>query len=128
MGDRGAKNDPATADDIAEMAVVVREAIEAGALGFSTSRVLSHPAILGEPDLPADPTQLFDSLATSLQHMGDLLYLLGDEPDYEPTPDRTVTALGGSDPLAYMYDVMLERGGQSFFLAPFFNYAHGNHD
>lgn len=49
MGDRGARNDPATPDDIAAMARIVQEGIEAGALGFSTSRTLGHRAIDGEP-------------------------------------------------------------------------------
>jgi N-acyl-D-amino-acid deacylase len=49
MGERGARNEPATPDDIAAMAGVVREAIEAGAFGFSTSRTLGHRAMDGEP-------------------------------------------------------------------------------
>jgi len=49
MGDRGARNEPATPDDIAAMARIVREGIEAGALGVSTSRTLAHRAIDGEP-------------------------------------------------------------------------------
>ena len=49
MGERGAKNEPATPDDIAKMRELTREAIEAGALGVSTSRVLGHRAMDGEP-------------------------------------------------------------------------------
>ncbi|MEU0935152.1 amidohydrolase family protein [Embleya sp. NPDC005971] len=49
MGDRGARNEPATTEDIEAMAVIVKEAIEAGALGFSTSRTVAHKAMGGEP-------------------------------------------------------------------------------
>ena len=49
MGDRGARNEPATAEEIAEMRRIVREAVEAGALGVSTSRTLAHTAMDGEP-------------------------------------------------------------------------------
>jgi N-acyl-D-aspartate/D-glutamate deacylase len=49
MGERGAKNEPATREEIAAMKAIVKEAIEAGALGFSTSRTLAHVAIDGEP-------------------------------------------------------------------------------
>ena len=49
MGDRGAKNEPATPEDIDQMRVIVRDALAAGALGFSTSRTIAHTAIDGEP-------------------------------------------------------------------------------
>jgi N-acyl-D-aspartate/D-glutamate deacylase len=49
MGERGARNEPATPEDIAQMAKLVKEGIAAGALGFSTSRTLAHTAINGEP-------------------------------------------------------------------------------
>jgi N-acyl-D-aspartate/D-glutamate deacylase len=49
MGDRGARNEPATPEDIDAMRAIVRDAIDAGALGFSTSRTIAHVAIDGEP-------------------------------------------------------------------------------
>ncbi|KUI12159.1 amidohydrolase [Mycobacterium lehmannii] len=49
MGERGALNEPASPEDIAAMARLVQQGIEAGALGFSTSRTLGHRAIDGEP-------------------------------------------------------------------------------
>jgi N-acyl-D-aspartate/D-glutamate deacylase len=49
MGERGATNEPATADDIAAMERVVREALECGALGFSTSRTIGHRGVDGRP-------------------------------------------------------------------------------
>ena len=49
MGERGARNEPATPEDIAAMARIVQEGVEAGALGVSTSRTIAHTAIDGEP-------------------------------------------------------------------------------
>jgi N-acyl-D-aspartate/D-glutamate deacylase len=49
MGERGANRDVASDEDIALMAKLAREAIEAGALGFSTSRTLNHRTSRGEP-------------------------------------------------------------------------------
>ena len=49
MRERGVAREPATPADIAEMARLAKEAVEAGALGFSTSRTLNHKTKAGEP-------------------------------------------------------------------------------
>lgn len=49
MGERGAKNDPADAAEVSQMAEIVRDAVAAGALGVSTSRTIAHRAMDGEP-------------------------------------------------------------------------------
>ncbi len=88
-------------------------------------------AILAEADLPPQPVPLFDSLFAFIQHSADSIYAIGDPPDYEPTPDQTVGAIARSrdeDPLATMYDLMLESDGTAMLMLPFFNYVEGNHD
>ncbi len=49
MGERGAAIEPANEDDIAKMRHLTREAMEAGALGFTTSRTILHKSVKGEP-------------------------------------------------------------------------------
>jgi N-acyl-D-aspartate/D-glutamate deacylase len=60
MGERGANHEDATPEDIALMADLAREGIEAGALGFSTSRTRNHRTSTGAytPTLTAAPAEL----------------------------------------------------------------------
>ncbi len=63
MGQRGADREPATADDLAKMQAVVREAIGVGALGFATSRLVIHKTGHG------DPIPTWQSAETELEAM-----------------------------------------------------------
>ena len=49
MGERGAANEDATAEDIAAMASIIGEAMSVGAVGFTTSRTIGHKAKSGRP-------------------------------------------------------------------------------
>ncbi len=49
MGERGANQEPATAEDLAAMAAIVEEGVAAGALAFSTNRLPGHTSIHGDP-------------------------------------------------------------------------------
>ena len=49
MGERAAKLEEATADEVAEMRKLTAEAMRDGALGFSTSRTLNHRTVKGDP-------------------------------------------------------------------------------
>jgi N-acyl-D-aspartate/D-glutamate deacylase len=94
---------------------------------------LAKPAvrdkILAEADLPADPSIQFDGLTMIIGQMLDKVFVLGDPPDYEPTPEMSVAATArraGVDPLRYFYDLLLEKDGKNLTMAPFLNYVDGD--
>lgn len=87
--------------------------------------------ILGETDLPPDPTKQFDGIGTFMQGAVDKMYAMGTPPDYEPGPERLVANLAaeaGLEPLSYAYDLLNEDDGRAFLMLPFFNYVGGSQD
>ena len=98
MGERGARRDPSTADDNAKMAKLARDAVRAGALGFSTSRTLNHrtstgdftPTLkAGEDELTAIAAAMHDEGRSVLQFVLDLSTLHEDLPMMLRVADNT---------------------------------------
>ncbi len=101
MGERGARNEAATADDVERMAALVREAIEAGALGFSSSRTRGHRALDGEP-VPgsfAAEDELF-GIGRAMQSIGQGVFELS------PAGTGGDTAMDGADDILEEMDWM----------------------
>jgi N-acyl-D-aspartate/D-glutamate deacylase len=65
MGERGANLEPPTAADLAEMRRLTKEAVEAGAIGVSTSRQLAHRFRDGRP-APSTKTEVDELKALAL--------------------------------------------------------------
>jgi N-acyl-D-aspartate/D-glutamate deacylase len=91
MGQRGADREPATPEDLQRMAAIVREAVAAGAMGFSTSRTFFHRSSDGRatPSFEAADAELM-ALAGALREAGTgVMQLITD---YD-TPEATFALL-----------------------------------
>ena len=88
MGDRGAANEVATADDIAAMSRLTEEALRAGALGFSTSRTSLHRSKSGElvPGTHAEPDELY-GIADAMRRVGHGIFQFSPEHSRVPVEE-----------------------------------------
>ena len=89
MGERGARRDPATAEDNRSMAALASDAVRAGALGFSTSRTLNHRTSTGDftPTLKAGEDEL-TAIAGAMHQVGRsvLQFVLDQDSIHEDLP------------------------------------------
>ncbi|MEE4382994.1 MAG: amidohydrolase family protein [Pseudomonadales bacterium] len=86
MGDRAARLEPADAQDVARMRSLVKEALEAGALGFTTSRTEKHRDRAGNhtPSFKAEQDELW-GIAGAIGETGrGVIQLIADFWDFEP--------------------------------------------
>jgi N-acyl-D-aspartate/D-glutamate deacylase len=100
MGERGARREAPTADDLAKMRQLTAEAIRAGALGVTTSRNILHRTRAGElaPSLESPEAELL-ALAAGLRDAGTGVYQLianifGDAPQEFALMRRVAEASG----------------------------------
>lgn len=115
MGERGANREAATLDDMKIMAAIAKEAIAAGALGFTSSRTIVHRTKRGAavPSLGVDGQELIE-IATAIGETGKgVLQLISDwdDLDAEFNMIRDVTQASGW-PMSYtllQHDFLPER-------------------
>jgi N-acyl-D-aspartate/D-glutamate deacylase len=85
MGQRGADREAATADDIAQMRALTTQALQAGAIGFSSSRTLNHRSSTGAPtpSLTAERSELL-GIAAGLKDAGrGVMEMISDFDDFD---------------------------------------------
>ena len=88
MGDRALAGEPATEADIAAMGALVRDAIAAGAVGFSTGRTDNHRSNDGRTTPAADATaRELDGIAGALRGQRGVLQAVSDF-DMVVSPER----------------------------------------
>ena len=82
MGQRAIDREPATSADMKQMAVLVKEGLEAGAFGFSTTRVIGHRTAGGEqlPVTTASEDELM-TIALAMKGFGKSLFMSASEFD-----------------------------------------------
>jgi N-acyl-D-aspartate/D-glutamate deacylase len=80
MGERGANRDKATDAEIAQMAALVKSAVQAGALGFSTSRTIAHRTKAGDftPMLEAEEAELLGIARALKEANAGVIELISD--------------------------------------------------
>jgi N-acyl-D-aspartate/D-glutamate deacylase len=90
--------------------------------------ILDEPFVIGDmPDMRgADPVWRMHQ-----QMLSGNLYQLGDPPDYEPAPDRSLIAIAerkNRPVLEVAYDMMLDRDGHELLYTPLSGYTARNFD
>ncbi|KGI66641.1 amidohydrolase family protein [Mycolicibacterium rufum] len=119
MGQRGVDREPATDEDLAMMRKLAAEAVQAGALGFASSRLTLHKSESGHPipsydagyaEIEAIARGVDDAGGGLIQFVPDLM-----AGDYEPAL-RTVFDVAADVGLPVTFTLAIGNAGDPFFL------------
>ena len=111
--------------------IALAESLSLDELRRELARADVREQILSEEDLPSDPKIQFDGLGPRLGMIPHLLYSMGDNVDYEPTPEMSVKAMAeqaGVSTYEMAYDLLNQQGGTASLMFPTLNYVEENHD
>ena len=101
--------------------------IELAALSFEARIArLRDPAVRAR--ILSEPRARMDRGIESMFANYPRIFPLGESPDYEPAPEKSVAAIAascGQEPLAIIYDLMLANDGKAILYYPSFNYSYG---
>ncbi len=119
MGRRGVDREPATAEDLAMMRKLAAEAVQAGALGFASSRFTLHKTQSGRPipSYNADYAEI-EAIARGVDDAGGgLIQFVPDlvAGDYEPVL-QTVFDVAAEVGLPVTFTLAVGNAGDPFFL------------
>jgi N-acyl-D-aspartate/D-glutamate deacylase len=73
--------------------------------------------------------EILPPLSRQIAMRWDRMYLLGETPDYEPPPERSIAAMAARDgvsPAEYCYDYLTGGDGSRMIYFPVTNYVHGD--
>ncbi|MGE2832922.1 N-acyl-D-amino-acid deacylase family protein [Mycobacterium sp. SMC-4] len=119
MGQRGVDREPATGEDLELMRKLAEEAVQAGALGFASSRFTLHKTESGRPipSYDADRAEI-EAIARGVDDGGGgLIQFVPDlvAGDYEPVL-RTVFDVAAEVGLPVTFTLAIGNAGEPFFL------------
>ena len=119
MGRRGVDREPATTEDLAMMRKLAAEAVQAGALGFASSRFTLHKTFSGAPipSYDADRAEI-EAIARGVDDAGGgLIQFVPDlvAGDYEPVL-QTVSDVAADVGLPVTFTLAIGNAGDPFFL------------
>lgn len=119
MGQRGADREPATAEDLAQMRKLAAEAVDAGALGFASSRLVIHKTESGRPIPSYDAGRdEIEAIARGVKDAGGgLIQFVPDivAGDYEPVL-QTVFGVAADVGLPVTFSLAVGNGGEPYYL------------